>query len=341
MDYLQEFLTYNRRIKRRDNSHRDALKLKNMGDSYIFNYLCSVFVNRIKWKYDNPEGNNTIATELIERQILFDGNACFHKLKIENAEAWLNFNASIINNYSFYNYPSSVQIFDFVGRPYGIHVPISKFDIKPFGDCVMIWDNALRTSPIMNVLYYANRLSYINSQINAAITNLRGTQIVACTEEQKEQAVKTYKMGNDGMPIVFITYHPDDINSFKPILLSSPEIPDVLKTLYEIWDKTMADYLNSIGIRCNNEINKKSGVTPLEITENRQNTDIILNAAIESRLEGIELAKRIGLEGLSVSLSNFEPRTVDQTANIWNNANNIPKYEEVSSNDEFEKSNIQ
>lgn len=329
MDYLQEFLLFNRRFKRNDNSHRTALMLQKQGDDYIFNYLCNIFVNRIKWKYTNEE--ETINTELLEKSILFDGVVALSQYN----GIWLNFRPSIINDISFYNFPSSVQLFDYVGRSYGIHVPISPYDFGIKSDCVLIYNDQFKTRPIDTIIYFAQRLSYINTQINAAIKNLRGSAFMFCTEEQKKELNKIMTRGNDGTPVQFITLDTEDPNVYKPQLLTTPEIPDVLKCLYEAWDKTMSDFLNSIGIRSNSEMNKKSGVTPLEITENRQNTDIILNGCIEERLKCLELGKKIGLEGLSVSLSNFEPRTVDESFN-----KEIEEGQEVKNDDEFEKSNI-
>ena len=313
MDYLSEFLKFNK--KRSDNSRKTASALKKQGDCYIFNTLCQLYINRIKWTYDpGPEKVKSIATDLIEKTILFDGFVGFIQ---KMPDFWVNCKFSIINDMSSYRYPAAVQAFDYCGRPQeGEFVPYSPYDYGIKSNCIIIWDN-------------------INTQINAAIINIRGAQILACTEEQKKAFNQLYKNANEGTPIQFITYDIEDPSSLKPILLTTPEIPDVLKCLYEAWDKTFSDFLNAIGIRSNSEMNKKSGVTPLEITENRQNTDIILNSAMETRLQGIEQAKILGLTGLSVSLSNFEPRTVDETANTAES-----KKEEISDNEQYENSDI-
>lgn len=332
MDYLSEFLKFNK--KRSDNSRKTAAALKKQGDCYIFNTLCQLYINRIKWTYNpGPEKVKSIATDLIEKTILFDGFVGFIQ---KMPDFWVNCKFSIINDLSFYRYPAAVQAFDYCGRPQeGEFIPYSPYDYGIKSNCIIIWDNINHTRPIDTIIYYSERLGYINTQINAAITNIRGAQILACTEEQKKAFNQLYKNANYGTPIQFITYDIEDPASLKPILLTTPEIPDVLKCLYEAWDKTFSDFLNAIGIRSNSEMNKKSGVTPLEITENRQNTDIILNSAMETRLQGIEQAKILGLTGLSVSLSNFEPRTVDETANTKES-----QKEEISDNEEYENSDI-
>lgn len=322
-------------MKQNDNSRRTAVALKKSGDAYIFNYLCEVFCSRINWTYNPDDGENTIATELLEKSLLYDGSFVLHNYKRNGIEAWLNFRASVVNDLSFYGYPSAVQLYDFKGKPYGVHVPYSPYDHNLPSDCVIVWDNQFHTRPISKIIYYAQRLSYINAQINAAIKNLRGSAFLVCSEGQKKVVTRMYQNANDSTPIMLLTYDNLEPESLKPQLLTTQETPEVLKTLYEAWDKTMSDFLNSIGIRSNTKVNKLSGVSDMELMSNIQNTDLILNAAVESRLKGIEQAEKLGLKGLSVSLSNFEPRTTRFDANTQTS-----KMEEVSNNEEFKNSDF-
>ena len=82
--------------------------------------------------------------------------------------------------------------------------------------------------------------------------------------------------------------------------------------------------MQSIGIRANNEVDKRTGVTPLEIVQSRQNVDIILNNAFMQRQKAVRQLEKAGLKGVKVNLENFDTLIADYDAqgNRLDNAKN-------------------
>lgn len=317
-DYLSQVITLWGRTNRRDSTYRRAQQIKRRGDAYLFNFLCSEYVSRFKWTYEPPDGRKTIATELIERTMLY-GGVCAFALYVQRNRTyrdatWRNFRVSGMDNLSFYGYPNRCTLTDYSGRVTGDYIPVQEQEDGEIANCAIIYDNFDGWSPLATIFYYVDRLSCVNSSIDACIRNILGTSIITCTKEQARDIEKQRAASEMGVPYL-LRYDEDDLRPPSTQLMTTAGAPEELKILYEAFDKTHHDFLQSVGIRVNAEIDKRAGVTPMEIIENRMNVDLILNAALETRRKGIELAKRIGLEGLSVSLDNFENRVGDYDAN--------------------------
>lgn len=337
-DYLNEFLLITGRTNRRNGTYKKAMEIKRRGDSYIFNLLCEEWISRFKWKSEEK----TIATELIEKTILLDGMVGLAKLVQKNGpyieETWRNFKVTGLDNQSFYGYTNRCTLTDYVGRTIGQYIPVQDQDLSDTANCVIIYDNVMGWTPILTILYYAERLSMINSSINGCIQNILGTTIITCEPEQARDIERQRAAASVGVPYV-LKRHDGEINPTPMELMSTSGASDELKTLFEAFDKVHADYLQSIGIRANNEMNKKSGVTPMEIIENRQNVDIVLNASYEMRKKGIEQCKRIGLEGLSVSVDNFEGLTNQNFDSHGNLIENDSKNENENEDEDVKEEN--
>lgn len=320
-DYLNEYLFLFRGVKGRNGTVRQAQQLKRRGDYYIFNKLCSDWCSRIKWKYNPVDGKNTIATELIEKTILFN-NACGiikykENFKTPNGiftdESWRNVRPSGFNNQSFYGYTSTFTGTAYNGQQIGTFIPVQQQETSAIANSILIYDNLNGWSPLSIIFRYAEILSGINTAINACLKNITGMTVITCTPEQSEMIVKQRQAAEMGVPYV-LEYIDDTTVGPEPKLMKTPGTNEELKTLYEAYDKTYHDFLQTIGIRVNNEMDRHSGITPMEIVENRMNVDIVLNDALDTRKQAIELGKRIGLEGLEPTLDNFENKTGDYTA---------------------------
>lgn len=316
-DYLNEVLfLYGK--NRRNGTYKKAMQLKKRGDAYLFNLLCQEWVSRFRWKYEPADELKTVATELIERTILFCGACGFAKYKQTAGEyveeTWRNFRVTGLDSLSFYGYPNSCTLTDYAGHVAGKFLPVQEQETANVANCALIYDNFTGWSPLFTVMYFTERLSQLNTSIGACVQNILGTSIISCSREQAREVEKQREGAYIGVPFI-VRYDDTEIRPPRPELIATDGAGEELKILYEAFDKTHADFLQSIGVRVNNEMNKKSGITPMEIVENRMNVDLILNAAYAARLKGIELAERIGLSGLSVSLDNFESLTGDYDKN--------------------------
>lgn len=328
MDYLNELLTIYAG-RRNDGTYRRAMALKRRGDAVIFNNLAREWMSRFRWKVSGD--GNAIAPELIERSILFDGMAAFKRVskdelfchqfftfdKETDVPEWRLFRVSGSDNLSFYGYPNRATLTDFTGKVYGSCLvkqegeSIEEIDKK---SCVIAQDSTLFMTPILFVLYYAEKLSMIETSINACIQNITGTSIITCSKEQEKQILKERKAAKVGVP--WVVRYDEIYKSGEGVqLLSAPGSAEELKTLYEAQNKVHADFLQGIGIRANNEVDKRTGVNPLELIQSRQNVDIILNDALEMRKKAVRQLNEMGLSGISVDLDNFEALIADYDAN--------------------------
>ena len=319
-DYLNEFLFWAGRNKK-DGTYKKAMALKKRGDAYLFNLLCHEWISRFKWTA--PENSSgvpcAIAEQLIEKTILFNGCCAFfiHNEMINDVgfQSWRNCRPSGMDELSFYAQARRVQLFDYSGKFVTNAFPVMDSETSAeIASCALIYDNYTKWTPIRSIIYFCERLSQINASINACIGNILGTSIISCSREQAQDIERQRRAAQIGVPYV-VSFDENDPRRSEPKLMTTPGAAEELKVLYEAFDKTHADYLQSIGVRVNNEMNKKSGVTPMEIVENRQNVDINLNAAIMARKKGIEHCEKIGLTGLKFTIDNFVGITADYDKN--------------------------
>lgn len=347
-DYLNEFMAWTK-TRPRDGTYTRARALKRRGDAVIFNQLAREWISRFKW--DVPKSNTcAIAPELIERAILFNGVAAFRRITTEELKRrqliplvdkkgrygdvdfqWRLFKATGLDNLSFYGYPNRAYLNDFSGASYGYCLVQQDGDVLDREDmCVLAFDSSLTDVPILNVFYYAEKLSMVETSINAAIQNILGTTIITCSKEQEKQILKERRAAQIGVPWV-VRYDELYKSGEGTQLLATDGSAEALKTLYEAQNKIHADFLQSIGIRANNEVDKKSGVTPLEIVQSRQNVDLILNNAYEQRKKACKQLEKAGLKGVRVTMDNFDVSTPLYDANGQkideneSNSNNKPK----------------
>lgn len=315
-DYLNEFLLITSKRKKR-NEYKEAVLFKNIAGRRIFNQLCHEWCGRFIWNTKEK----TIASEMIERTILFHNAVAFAKVNLERigaiGEVWANCIPANVNNLSFYGRATSIELIDYVGRNLGTYIPVMReFPVEGIENCALVRDNFDDDRPIMSIMYYAKRMLDVDTSIRGCIKNITGTAIIYCTPEQKLMIEKQRSAAEIGVPYV-ICIDESNVSQIPPSMICTQGAAEELKTLYECMDKVHGDFLQSIGIRVNNEMDRRSGITPIEIVENRQNIDISLNSYLNSRKKGIEECKEIGLE-INVSLDNMEPKTgaFDSNGNI-------------------------
>ena len=314
-DYLSEVLMLYGAKNRRNGTYQDAMRIKKRGDAVIFNQLCRKWCSRYKWESDAK----SIATELIEKTLLYNGVVGLAKyLQTTNGnyavESWRNFMVTDISNESFYSYPNTVHLTDYVGHDCGTFIPVHDEDDSNIANCALLYADFGKVPPLVELMHYAERLSQINTSISACTQNVLGTSIIHCTHGQERQIVKQMTAARLGVPYV-VTYDENDIHPTAPTLISTPETSASLVTLYEAYDKTLSEFYQAIGINVNAEINKKSGITPLELVENRHAVSLTLNDGLNARLKGIEHFERIGGSGLRVTLANFDNQLTEYDSN--------------------------
>lgn len=314
-DYLSEVLLLYGAKNRRNGTYQDAMRIKRRGDAVIFNQLCKKWCSRYKWESDEK----SIATELLEKTLLYNGvfglSRYIQTMKDDySIESWRNFMVTDISNESFYGYPNTVRLTDYVGHDCGKYIPVHDEDDTDIANCALVYADFGKIPPLVELMHYAERLSQLNTSIGACTQNVLGTSIIHCTHGQERQIIKQMTAARVGVPYV-VTYDENDIHPTAPTLISTPETSASLVTLYEAYDKTLAEFYQSIGINVNAEVNRKSGITPLELVENRHAVSLTLNDGLNARLKGIEHFERIGGSGLRVTLANFDNQLTEYDSN--------------------------
>lgn len=322
MDYLAEYLHFN--TNRRDRLCEIARNLKRRGHNIIFNSLCNDYINVFKWQGKHT----TIDYDLIEKEIMFNGVVAFTKsLKgLENYPFIAK--ATGYTSFGYYCKPTAVLLSDFMGQPRGTQTVVLDSDIDTLGKCVLCTDNRMGEKPIHVILYYAMQLSTIRTKIIQCVTNIRGASIVSVPEEQLEQAKNIYRDIDEGKSITFLSTSIENLD-IKPQILTTDGASEELKTLYESYDKTYNDYLQSLGVQANNEIDKKSGISPVEVVANRSVIRERLQGRLEVRRKAIEQMKRIGIEGIEVSMSDERILNAIEINEVGKNESKLQNENEV------------
>lgn len=245
----------------------------------IFRRLMTLVLNRFKYT-GLPE---SVDVRYLEMCLLTGGKAAFHK----EGNDIFNYAAIISGSFNRYGYPVSIELMDYMGKTYGRVIPLLPGN-EVGADGVLMYDNKNDIPPVFRIWWYANRLYLLQSSISTAIHNARAGVIWETNSRAQTRAIeKALKALDDGKPFI-ITYGEENDLKDPPKITCNIQTPEILKTLTETYDKTLADFLTEFGINANGVINKLSGVGDLELNQNVEATQIALNAFMESRRKGLE-----------------------------------------------------
>lgn len=255
-----------------------AIFEKNWAGTNTFYRLLDLVGSRFKPKDNSfPE---TMDYRFSELAIICDG-ACGAGLYNDELVNGQICGGNKISRYGYYN---SFQMVDYMGRSYGTYIPDLPSNVG--ADSVMVFDSKYNTAPISRIKWYANRLTQLQGSINAAIINMRGSVVITCKPEQVNAVSKAWQDAGDGIPVILDMNEVQGGYPIKPEVMMNHVTGDVLKSLQETYDKTVADFLTEFGINANGVINKLSGISDEELAQNEQATEIAFNAALDMRNEG-------------------------------------------------------
>lgn len=250
----------------------------------IFYHLLEMVMGR--FKYDLPPGMDARYLELC---LINDGRAAIKKMPDGNIR---NYQAIANGTIGDYGYPYNVELIGYTGKTYGKMLTDKGaapelLEQYPDEYGVLAFDNKTMTAPVYRIAWYADRLTQIQSAINAALLSIRGTTIYYCTKEQERTLRKAIEDSEDGKPVI-ISFTGREALQEHPEIITNPASSDILKILTETYDKTMADFLTEFGINSNGVINKMVGVSPDELARTAEVTDIALHAALDARRDALD-----------------------------------------------------
>ena len=214
----------------------------------------------------------------------------------------INLRKTFSNPISRYGYDNTVQLVDYMGKNYGTYIPNNPGNVMP--DTAVIYGKKKMTVPeIFEVKEYAERLTNLKGSINSCVMNMRGATIIQCSKEQKKPIQDAFKDAADGVPVILSFTEFEGGLQVEPTIITNPQIPNLLASLQEAYDKTLAEFLTGHGINSNGIINKLSGVSGIELQQNAQSTEIALNNVFNARKEGLKDASKMFGQKMSVELA--------------------------------------
>ena len=271
------------------------------GRNVLYNLL-DLLVGR--FEYELPESCDARFLELC---LLYNNTAAIASIDGKP----MNLSISGAYNISPYGYPSAFNLVDYMGRNYGRFVPDAPGN-ESFADCVYVRNSKMNQPPIYRILWYADRLTELQTSISAAIANLRGTVIVRCSTKEQEGPVKRAWMNaGNGLPVIFSFTRQEGLDAPAPDVITNPQTASILRDLQENYDKTYAQFCEEFGINGNAVVNKMSGVSNLELSQNLQGTNIRLRESLAMREDAMKrAAAKFGVP-FSVRLA-FDPDVLDR-----------------------------
>jgi hypothetical protein len=280
---------------RSKDANKNALIKKNWTGLNIFYLLLDMLIGR--FQYTLPE---TCDARFLELCLLNAGHAAIARDK--KTGNVMNFSIVAGSNFSPYGYLNNYNLCDFMGKNYGRYIPDTPGN-ETFADSVYVRNSDYNIAPIMRVYWYADRLTQIQSSLNAAINNLRGSVIISCSKEQERAVKRAYQNVDNGLPIVIVTGMDGDTYQDKPNIMTNPQTPDIVRVLQETYDKTLAQFCVEFGINGNGVINKLSGVSTTELEQNDQVIEIRLQQELNQRKAAMERAQAMFDEDFDVTLA--------------------------------------
>lgn len=283
------------------NALKEAKIKKNWAGLNIFYNLLDIVMNLLKLNL--AEGMD----ERFAKLCLINSNM-FVISKIKNGKhdetgELMNLNVCDMNNMTPYGLPLNMGLIDYTGKSYGRFIPYTATN-KAIANCVMVRWSLLHVPPIYRIMWYANRLIDLQASISAAISNLKATVVVKCEKEQLATVKKAWTDAGDGLPVIF-TYNGTSDFGNQPELLCNNVTGDILKQLMETYDKTLADFCSEFGINSNAILNKLSGVSDKELSQNEQKNEIVLNGIVNQIKDDLADANKMFGTNMSVEL-NFD-----------------------------------
>ena len=296
------------------NDTKKALFDKNWTAKNVFYKMLDLLITRFKWKIPK-----SCDERFLEFCLLVYNQAGFAKIKQKindiYVEGYMNLQPLTQSLYSPYGYPISISLVDYMGRNYGSNfVPI-----LPQGgegaNMVLCLNSKCNTPPVYRVMWYAERITQILISIKAAIENTSGSVIIQCDKEQKKAIDRAIQESRTGKPLIISTDKNDQF--MEPRIMTNPQTPEIIKTLYECLDKEWANFYAEFGINANAVMNKMSGVSDMELIQNEESTSLALQAELDCRKLACEQFKELFGEEISVELNftkreNTEEKTEDE-----------------------------
>lgn len=165
----------------------------------------------------------------------------------------------------------------FTGTPY------MEGAANEMADCVRMYDNPMRFPYFNYVFQHAEWSSQLKSSLLTASNKLKNPYVFIGDQSEKAQIERAVKAATENEPVLIFGNSLSQENLFRTedVSLST----DVIQSLKETIDYLEGDYLETLGINANENIDKEERLLVDEVNANNE----AINFSIESRLRAREV----------------------------------------------------
>lgn len=226
---------------------------KNMLSNNVYlRRLCELSMSMFKW-----EGlPDSVDVRYLEMELFLTGQALFFK---DDVLGYLALGYLANGSFDVYGEPK-------VRRAYSRY---SGYNSDSFTDkdSVIIWNNYMRVPSAQDVMYYAQRLWYLDNTIDINAKAQKTPVLIQCDEKQRLALLNVYKEYDGNSPVLFGDKNLD-IKGFGVLKTDAPFVAD---KLYELKNQIWNEALTYLGIN-NVSYQKRERLITDEVTRSQGGT---------------------------------------------------------------------
>lgn len=231
-------------------------KQNNLEFQNTFNRLINLSLNTFEWK-GLPD---TCDVRVMEQALLWRGFMCFYKDKDGNV--W-SYSAGPGGKRTKMGYASN-------GFWYALNGENGKCEFYwPFMDntnanAVLCLDNEQQWPHIFYIMRGAERIADARRALDVAAQNSKFPYILQCSEEQKDTILSIFNDVYNNEPLIITQKNNDFANQTSVFNTNVRE--GIIKELWDYYQNTYSDVLETLGVRTNKNEDKKERMTIQEVS---------------------------------------------------------------------------
>lgn len=240
-----------------DKTKKKLTKMQNnLEFQNTFNRLLNLSLNTFKWD-GLPE---TCDVRLMEQALLWRGMMCFYRDKQGNV--W-SYSAGPGGKRTKMGYYAN-------GFWYALNGENGQCEFYwPFMDntnanAVLCLDNEQQWPHINYIFRGAERIADARRAMDVAAQNSKYPFILQCSEEQKETILSIYNDAYNNEPLIIV--HKNNDYTHQPMTLNTNANEGRVKELWDYYQNTYSDILETLGIQTNRNEDKKERMTIQEVS---------------------------------------------------------------------------
>ena len=268
---------------------KDLAKFENdLAFRNCFSFLLNQALDLFEWK-NLPDSSSE---RFLEMSLLWRARA----LITDEAEGYLTLSAANTGAINIYGDPIECYGYGFNGwnKKYKVYIPGSEDTrnvrksstgeiVSKSYNAIFIRDNSFQYPYILYIIEAAKRMSDTLRSIDIAMRNMKQSVIITCDESYKKAVEQILNSVDNNQQYILAVKNFDNIEAvdLKPN-------PEVVRVLWECYDKLDSNFKNILGIDSISNVGKKAQMLSDEVSENNQALEISLKMRLKWRKKACE-----------------------------------------------------